>query len=217
MEHYPLISIVITADCSLPQIAQSMQSLAILKYPKDRLEFLMIMPPLRPIPETTPISSQLSVIQFDSGMDWNKEDARFEGLCLAKGRYIQFIDGCLKLETKWFKEALTNFVKQEIVGITGSISKSDIKYVTDFGKNGRHPDKSLLLNDGLFDRNLLTHLLQNGNGSHFDISKDQLIQVSTKMADDNGNGRHPNHYIKSKVSSHKLRILTKHIFVQNHA
>jgi len=155
-------------------------------------------------------------------MDWSKEEGRIEGLSLAKGRYIQFIDACLNLKTKWFKEALTIFVRQKIVGVEGFVSQSDVMPEGPISKHKEllDPNKSLLLKNGLFDKKMLKYLLQNGKRLNLEkedsANSDQFFKIPIKMAVSNYNSRYSNHQIKPLESHRMLRTFTKFIFTRNH-
>ncbi len=222
MINYPLISIIITADCPLPQIEQSLRSLTQLKYPKDKLEFLLIMSPLRPVPKVPQIESRLNVIQFDCGIEWNKEEARFEGLSLAKGKYIQFMDACLNLETKWLREAITKFVKENVIGVTGLVSQHEVAH--NGNGNLSNPvdliklNKLALLRNGLFDKNWLVHLFDNGKMTSSNLNSkadpEKLIQVTTKMAQENIDTLLLNQTSNPQVSNGFFNTLTNNIFTK---
>ncbi len=224
MINYPLISIIITADCPLPQIEQSLRSLTQLKYPKDKLEFLLIMSPLRPVPKVPQFESRFSIIQFDCGIKWNKEEARFEGLSLAKGKYIQFMDACLNLKTKWLKEAITNFVKQNVIGVTGFVTQNEGAHNGN-GNLGNpvdfiNLDKLVLLRNGLFDKNWLVHLFDNSKMTSPNLNNktnsEKLLQVATKMAQENVDTALSSQTNNPKVSNGFLSMLSKYIFVRSH-
>lgn len=216
VSYYPLISVILTADCSLPITEQCLCSFSDLQYPKDKLEFLLILPPQHPYPRSLDSTPRLKMIQFDAALGWSEENAKLEGFSLARGEYTQFLDASLTIKPLWLANALEFCVDFHPIGVRGEIDHNGASHLNQQdqfnGSNGRR------ILDGLYNRNELTKYLANGNTTYFESPQDsdKVMTISEPMAVSlryGTNGMSLGRYVFDRIG----RMTTKRKFASNHS
>ncbi len=156
MSHYPLISIILIGSCTLEQLERCLEELRGIDYPKDQLEYFLILPPQRPHPQNGNKILGLKTIQFDTTLQWDEVSARMEGISLANGEFVQMLNAGYALQGDWFKKALPHFLHHQIFGIRGRVEPFDAEQ----GLREGNPSENIefVLDDGLYDRKIIRYL-----------------------------------------------------------
>ena len=158
MIHYPLVSIVLIGSGDLPHLQASFDAVKRIRYPRDQIELFLIMPPQRPVPHGA-LEGQMAtkIIQFDTGLPWNEQEARLEGMNLASGEYVQLLGGDLALHPDWLQSALPYFLHHQVFGVRGKIQSKESAEKQASGWF-RTKTKQQTVSDGLYDRKILQYL-----------------------------------------------------------
>ena len=178
---YPPVSIILTADCSLPITEQCLLSLNYLDYPTDQLEYVLILPPQRPCPNSLELASRLKAIQFDVGVKWSLLEARLEGLSLAKGNYVQFLDACMNIKPLWLEKALSHLNRNGSFGVTGEVENGEASANGSPGQSGN--TRRFNIPDGLYKRNELLRYCENGRSNRSGFQPSEVVaKIPEEMA-----------------------------------
>ena len=155
-----------------------------MRYPKDQLELFLIMPPQRPVPfEAIEGQQGAKIVQFDVGLDWDDQEASWEGLNLARGEYVQILHGQYGLEPHWIQEALPYFLHHQIYGVRGRIEGEPEPQRS----RAKSPGSPVELTDGLYDRKIINYLrmrkelIGRSRPNHFPVPE-KILTLSRTMA-----------------------------------
>lgn len=222
MLSFPLVSIVLTADCALPMIEQCLQSLVRIEYPKDQLEFFLIIPPERPEPRLPRLTPRLRIIRFDSALTWSSQKARFEGTTLAQGEYVQFLDAHFQIKSDWIKKAVQHFDHHQVFGVSGEIISHDGASYQKFIKPSGRPVsmKSLVISDGLYNLARLRQLIVGEDEfeifavSHSSL-QEEIMNLHSRMAEAMPIQHSGKLLTGGRFPWRMQRLLTRYFFIRN--
>ena len=193
MLHFPLISVVLIGNGSLPNLYQSLNALTNLEYPQDQLEYILILPNHFPLASTMQSLPRFRIIQFDESVSWNNHSARLEGLSFAHGDYVQFIEGHLSLHPQWLKTGLSFFTYQQVAGVIGTIfdeEQNSIVAELNLAEREARPSPILLI-DGFYNKAILQQIcsgytIQTPDQSDSSLAVHKVVQTNETMAVVNG-------------------------------
>jgi len=159
MVHYPLVSLVIIGSSDLIRLQNGFNAIQQIRYPKDQLELFLIMPPQRPVPfEALEGRMAAKVVQFDTGLPWDEQEARWEGMNLATGEFVQILSGFLALHPDWLQKALPYFLHHQVFGVRGKITSATGAVHGQGSPRLRSGNRHVPLEDGLYDRKVIHYL-----------------------------------------------------------